>query len=209
MSQYEQIIQIVAVVWGILLCLLGLKIIRLWAPVSGFILGAAAGITPARILGLPLMETLIAGAVAGIIIAVLAGILFRVGIFFTAFLTVAVFCALLIRPEEWIGVIICAAVGIIAAVLSIFFSTFLLIVATSLCGGIMTGTAGCMLLGFSDSVILPISCAVIIFLGILIQLLIESGKQKKINLAKAQRIREENSTAKEVEKARSVMDDIE
>lgn len=209
MNQYEQIIQIVAVVWGILLCVLGLKIIRVWAPVSGFILGAAAGAIPARILGLPLLEMLIAGAVAGIIVGVVAGILSRVGIFLTAFLTVLVFCALVSRPEEWIGAGICAAIGIVAAVLSIFFSKFLLIICTSLCGGIMTGTAGCMLFGFSHTVILPLSCAVLIFLGILIQLLMESGKQKKINLAKAEQIREENSTENEVEKARSIMDDIE
>ena len=54
----------------------------------------------------------------------------------------------------------------------------------------------------------PVLCAVFCVLGIIVQILLESGKRKRKNLKKAAEIRSERSTANEVEKARAMMDDL-
>ena len=60
----------------------------------------------------------------------------------------------------------------------------------------------------TGELILIALCAVFCIIGILVQLLLESRKQKKKNLKKAAEIREERSTANEVEKARAVMENL-
>ena len=51
-------------------------------------------------------------------------------------------------------------------------------------------------------------CTLFGALGVLVQLLLESKKRKKQNLKKAAEIRQETSTADEVERARAVIDDL-
>ena len=51
-------------------------------------------------------------------------------------------------------------------------------------------------------------CVIFAVLGILVQLLLESRKRKRRNLEKAAEIRETHSTENEIEKARSLIDDL-
>ena len=60
----------------------------------------------------------------------------------------------------------------------------------------------------TGELILIALCAVFCIIGIFVQLLLESRKQKKKNLRKAAEIREERSTANEVEKARALMENL-
>ena len=68
---------------------------------------------------------------------------------------------------------------------------------------LMTALVGVHLLK-PDSVILWGVC-----IGVWIQMLMESGKQKKSNLKTAEKIRENNSTENDVERARNWIDEVE
>lgn len=209
-TQSETAGLIVTAVIGVLLCLFGLKIVRLWAALLGLAAGFAAGFAAGTAAGLDGTVVLIIGAAAGLILAVLGAVLYRVGVFVTVFLAVSIFGMHMVDPEEWILDIICLVIGLVAAILSVKFLEIITIFATTLLGAVTAGPSIYMLLpetGLGEllSIIL---CTALGFIGILVQLLFESRKRKRRNLKKAAQIREENSTANEVERARAVMDEL-
>ena len=208
LTQMKIIVLGAAAVIGLLLCLLGLKIVRVWAALTGLVGGFAAGVTAGEMLGLNETGILIAGAALGIILAVLGAVLYRVGVFLLVFITVSCFCIYVINPRDWLFTAVCLGIGLAAGILAIWFVIVLTILSTSLFGAALAGTAVYYLLPVTGELILIALCAVFCIIGILVQLLLESRKQKKKNLKKAAEIREERSTANEVEKARAVMENL-
>lgn len=204
----EIIVLAAAAVVGLLLCMFGLKIVRVWAALTGLAAGFAAGAAAGFVLGLEDIGILIAGGVLGIILAVLGAAVYRAGVFLLVFFSAAGFSLALVNPKDWIWTAVCLAVSLVIALLAIRFITVLTIIATSLCGGLAAGTSVYYLLPVDQSVILPVLCVIFCVLGIAVQLLLESGKQKRKSLKKAAEIRNEKSTANEVEKARAMMDDL-
>lgn len=208
LTQTEIIALAVTGVLGLLICLLGLKMIRVWAALTGLAFGFAAGVTAGGLLGLNGTGMLITGGVLGLILAVLGAALYRVGVFLTVFVSAGSISTYLIVPQDWIGAAICLAIALVAAILAVRFVTALTIIATSVYGAAIAGTAIYHLLPVTGDVILIALCAGICIIGILVQLLLESRKQKKKSLKKAAEIREEKSTANEVERARAMMADM-
>ena len=181
---------------------------RVWAALTGLILGFAGGLTAGGMLGLNETGMLIAGGVLGIILAVLGAVLYRVGVFLTVFASAAGVSVYLIAPQDWIWSLVCVAIALAAAILAIRFVAVLTIIVTSVGGAAAAGTAIYYLLPVTGSLIHIALCVVICVIGILVQLLLESKKQKKRSLKKAAQIREEKSTANEVEKARAMMENL-
>lgn len=208
LTQTEIIALAVTAAVGLLICLLGLKIIRVWAALTGLIFGLAAGVTAGGLLGLNGTGMLITGGVLGLILAVLGAALYRVGVFLTVFVLAGSISTYLIVPQDWIGAAICLAIGLVAAILAVRFVVVLTIIVTSVYGAAIAGTAIYHLLPVTGDVILIVLCVVICIIGILVQLLLESRKQKKRSLQKAAEIRKEKSTANEVGRARAMMADL-
>ncbi len=193
---------------GLLLCLLGLKIVRVWSAVLGVsagFFGAAAVLHQTDAGG---MAVLIAGAIAGIILGFLGAFFFRFGVFLTVFLSVAGIYMQVIQPEEYLSAGIGLAVALILAALAVRFVVALTIFATSVWGGIVAGTSVYQLVPVQGKMISILFCVIFAVLGILVQLLLESRKRKRRNLEKAAEIRETHSTENEIEKARSLIDDL-
>ena len=178
------------------------------AAVTGLIFGLAVGVTAGGLLGLNGTGVLITGGVLGLILAVLGAALYRVGVFLTVFVLAGSISTYLIVPQDWIGAAVCLAIGLVAAILAVRFVVALTIIVTSVYGAAIAGTAIYHLLPVTGDVILIVLCVVICIIGILVQLLLESRKQKKKSLQKAAEIREEKSTANEVERARAMMADL-
>ena len=208
LTQTEMIALAVTAVLGLLFCLLGLKIIRAWAALTGLTFGFAAGVTAGGLAGLSGTGMLIAGGVLGLILAVLGAALYRVGVFLTVFVSTGGMAVCLIAPKNWVAAVICLAIALVAAILAVRFVVVFTIIATSIYGAAVAGTAVYHLLPVSGDIILISLCAVICIIGVLVQLLLESRKQKKKSLQKAAEIREEKSTANEVERARAMMDNL-
>ena len=75
--------------------------------------------------------------------------------------------------------------------------------------GLVLGTAVYYLLPVEGRLIHIALCIVTGIIGLLVQLLLESKRQKKKSLKKAEEIRGERSTANEVERARAMMEELE
>lgn len=208
LTQTEIIALVVTAVFGLLFCLLGLKIIRVWAALTGLLIGFVVGVTAGGLLGLNGTGMLIAGGVLGMLLAVLGAVLYRVGVFITVFVSAGSVSAYLIAPKDLIAGVICLVIALAIAVLAVRFVAVLTIIVTSVWGAAIAGTAVYQLLPVSGNVIHIILCVIICIIGILVQLLLESGKQKKKSLRKAAEIQKEKSTANEVERARAMMENL-
>lgn len=210
LTQTEMIGLAAAAAVGLLLCLFGLKVVRLWAALMGLAVGFFAGFSAADAAGAYAVICVTAGLVAGIILAILGSALYRAGVFLTVFLSVSLFCFHLMTPENWMLTGICLVIGLMAAILSMKFLEIITILATALLGAVTAGPAVCWLLPDTgmDWLVRIALCTVFGAAGVLVQLLLESKKRKKQNLIKAAEIRQEASTANEVERARAVIDDL-
>ncbi len=208
LTQTETIVLAVLCAVGVLFALFGLKIVRFWAGLLGLLLGLYGGIMAAYYLGIDKTYVWIPGAVLGIVLAVLGAWKRRFGVFLTVWTAVSSVCMYFIRPADWMWGIICLAAGLVLALLSVRVVEFLTMLATAVCGAVLGSTAACYLLPFGGQFIHIIICVALGIIGFLVQLLLESRKRKKQNLKKAAEIREHQSTANEVEKARALVDEL-
>lgn len=199
------IASIVSIVIGLLWCFFGLKLIRVWAAILGLALGFGIGAGVGAAFKLSPTVILICGAVVGILLAVLSAIFYHVGVFILAWITGSSLAVFLLRPKDGKLELACLGIGLVIALLTIRFAELIIILITGIYGAAGAGSGILSFLPFDNQIIRIAVIAVLAVLGIGVQLLMESGKQKKNNLEKARKIREQNSTANEVEKARAML----
>ena len=206
-SENMMIALIVTTVIGIFLSMFGLKLIRLWSALLGLVAGAGIGFAVTELAGLEPMIVVGATIVGGIVLAFLAGFFYRFGIFLLALLTGTYIAILFVNPQDWIFLGVCLAIGLVIALLALKFVEPIMIVVTSILGGVLAGDAIATLAELDNPIFRYGIMVLVAIVGGIIQFTLESGKRKKKNLKKAAEIREQNSTENEVEKARAMFDD--
>ena len=206
-SENMMIALIITTVIGIFLSMFGLKLIRLWSALLGLVAGAGIGFAVTELAGLEPMIVVGATIVGGIVLAFLAGFFYRFGIFLLALLTGTYIAILFVNPQDWIFLGVCLAIGLVIALLALKFVEPIMIVVTSIIGGVLAGDAIATLAELDNPIFRYGIMVLVAIVGGIIQFTLESGKRKKKNLKKAAEIREQNSTENEVEKARAMFDD--
>jgi len=206
-SENMMIALIVTTVIGIFLSMFGLKLIRLWSALLGLVAGAGIGFAVTELAGLEPMIVVGATIGGGIVLAFLAGFFYRFGIFLLALLTGTYIAILFVNPQDWIFLGVCLAIGLVIALLALKFVEPIMIVVTSILGGVLAGDAIATLAELDNPIFRYGIMILVAIVGGIIQFTLESGKRKKKNLKKAAEIREQNSTENEVEKARAMFDD--
>lgn len=206
-SENMMIALIVTTVIGIFLSMFGLKLIRLWSALLGLVVGAGIGFAVTELAGLEPMIVVGATIGGGIVLAFLAGFFYRFGIFLLTLLTGTYIAILFVNPQDWIFLGVCLAIGLVIALLALKFVEPIMIVVTSILGGVLAGDAIATLAEFDNPIFRYGIMVLVAIVGGIIQFTLEFGKRKKKNLKKAAEIREQNSTENEVEKARAMFDD--
>lgn len=206
-SENIMIALIVTTVIGIFLSMFGLKLIRLWSALLGLAVGAGIGFAVTELAGLEPMIVVGATIGGGIVLTFLAGFFYRFGIFLMALLTGTYIAILFVNPQDWIFLGVCLAIGLVIALLALKFVEPIMIVVTSILGGVLAGDAIATLAELDNPIFRYGIMVLVAIVGGIIQFTLESGKRKKKNLKKAAEIREQNSTENEVEKARAMFDD--
>ena len=209
LTQVELISLIVLGVLGIGICLTGWKFVRVWAVIFGFVSGTVGGAAAAYFAGLAVDYIWIPGLVVGVILTALSIWKKKVGGFWLCWLMTALVGVHLLKPDSVILWGVCIGVGLLVAVVFIWFSSIVTIFVTSIFGGMVTGSCIYYLIPVNMRWIHIVLCIVAAVLGVWIQMLMESGKQKKSNLKTAEKIRENNSTENDVERARNWIDEVE
>ena len=205
----ELVSLIVLGVLGIGICLTGWKFVRVWAVIFGFVSGTVGGAAAAYFAGLTVDYIWIPGLAVGVILTALSIWKKKVGGFWFCWLMAALVGVHLLKPDSVILWGVCIGVGLLVAVLFIWFSSIVTIFVTSIFGGMVTGSCIYYLLPVNMRLIHIVLCIVAAVLGVWIQMLMESGKQKKSNLKTAEKIRENNSTENDVERVRNWIEEVE
>ena len=201
-------ILIAIVVIGLLLCILGLKLMRILSALVGFVLGVGIGAAISMIAGVTGTAALALIIGPGIVFAVLAGVLRKAGVFISVFFYVFTTLSSVIPSASLVVIIIELVVGIVAAVFAVKYMEPAVVIASSLAGGMLAGPAILELIGFADKAwlgnVIGFGLAII---GMLIQGVMQSRKVGKNEKIYAKKVKETDSMESEVEKARMLLDE--
>lgn len=199
---------IAMIVVGLLLCLFGLKLVKVMATITGFVIGAAAGLVVCSVAELTGTTAAIVVFACALIVALLSFFLYRVGVFFWIFNMSMGASFMFIDPEVLIQIVIALAVSIILAVLSVIYIEPIVIITTALVGGVEAGTAVAQLMNLESNPWIGYGIGfAIAVVGMIVQFMMQSrkvGKKEKIYSAK---MKQSASVESEVEKARMILDD--
>ena len=192
------IVSAVSIVISVFMGILGLKLIRVWNAVIGFVAGALLGFSVTYLMGLEAVPVLIAAGVAGLVFAILNSVFKKFGAFWVCFLGMAGTVLAITNAGNWIMLAVCGAVGLIFAILAMIWFEPFVIIATALAGGFGAGMMIYDLAGLKNVIFMWIISIGITFIGIVIQFIMKSSEINKKQVRRANAIKKE--TSKEAER---------
>lgn len=139
-TQFYTIIFGILLVLGILNCVFGYRLIRFWMMVGGFFVGAVLAFICVR--SMDIQDKTVWGAavvVTGIIFAVIAFLIYKAGVFLLAAGIGWALSIYFIHPTSSAAFFACILIGIALGTLAVKYCREVLIVATSLIGGLIAG----------------------------------------------------------------------
>ena len=199
------IVSAVSIVISVFIGILGLKLIRVWNAVIGFVAGALLGFSVTYLMGLEAVPVLIAAGVAGLVFAILNSVFKKFGAFWVCFLGMAGTVLAITNAGNWIMLAVCGAVGLIFAILAMIW---VVIIATALAGGFGAGMMIYDLAGLKNVIFMWIISIGITFIGIVIQFIMKSSEINKKQVRRANAIKKETSKEEEIEMARTMLIDL-
>ena len=189
------IVSAVSIVISVFIGILGLKLIRVWNAVIGFVAGALLGFAVTYLIGLEAVPVLIAAGVAGLVFAILNSVFKKFGAFWVCFLGMAGTVLAITNAGNWIMLAVCGAVGLIFAILAMIWFEPFVIIATALAG-------------LKNVIFMWIISIGITFIGIVIQFIMKSSEINKKQVRRANAIKKETSKEEEIEMARTMLIDL-
>lgn len=201
-------VQIAAVVIGLLVAFLGLKLIRVLSAVAGLAVGA--GIGTAAAFGLHFSGTMIPVAilVCAVVVAILSAGIRKLGVFFVVFLYTAGIVISFRIPQIIVLLAVCAVLSLLMAVLSLIFTDPIVVVITGLSGGLSAGVSAAALAGIGGNIWIGYGIgAVLALIGIWTQFMMQSRKIGKKEKVYARQMKDQVSRESEVEKARKILEE--
>ena len=202
------IVSAVSIVISVFIGILGLKLIRVWNAVIGFVAGALLGFAVTYLMGLEAVPVLIAAGVAGLVFAILNSVFKKFGAFWVCFLGMAGTVLAITNAGNWIMLAVCGAVGLILAILAMIWFEPFVIIATALAGGFGAGMMIYDLAGLKNVIFMWIISIGITFIGIVIQFIMKSSEINKKQVRRANAIKKETSKEEEIEMARTMLIDL-
>lgn len=198
---------IITVVISVLMCVLGLKLIRIWNILIGLLAGAAAGLAVSWVLKLDDMIAVIVTLGAALILAALGGILKKFGVFVYCLVSIFSVAVALIQPEDWIFIAVCGGIGLIVAIIAMLVFEPLVIIVSSVNGGTGVAAAVTALAEIDNTYIIFGIAAAAALIGMAIQFAVRYREVAKKEVRHAEAIKDEISKAQEVEHLRTLLDD--
>lgn len=138
-------------IFGILNCVLGYRLLRFWMMLGGFFVGAAFGFFGAYTMEVTERIWYLAAMVgAGVLFAVIAFLIYKAGVFMLGAGIGWTLSIYIIHPTTSAAFFGCILIGVALGSLAVKFCREVLIVATSLIGGVMSGLSLARLGGLAE-----------------------------------------------------------
>ena len=167
----------VVLVFGIMNCVLGYRLLRFWMMIFGFLIGAGIGLFAIHQIGFGEKVYYAVGMIGvGLVLAILSFAVFKAGIFIMGAgigLTITVY---IIHPTTSFSFFICLLAGVGLGMLALRYEREVIIVGTSILGGILSGFSTAKLAKMEEipfGIIFSIGFALV---GMLIQFAINKPK---------------------------------
>lgn len=141
-NRFMMAIFAVILVFGILNCILGYRLLRFWMMVGGFLVGGGLALIIVRTMGTQEKSTMmIAALVTGIIFAVIAFLIYKAGVFILAAGIGWALSIYFFHPTSSASFFACILIGVALGSMAVKYCREVLIVSTSLIGGVMAGVS--------------------------------------------------------------------
>lgn len=170
----------IVLVFGAVNCILGYRLLRFWMMIFGFLMGAGAGLFGVYEAGISSKAAYGAAMlIAGVILAVISFAIFKAGIFIIGAgigLTLTIY---VIHPTTSFTFFLCLLTGVGLGLLALRYEREVIIVGTSILGGILSGFATAKLTNMDEipfGIIFSIGFALV---GMLIQFAINRLKYEE------------------------------
>ena len=196
------------IIIGVLIGFFGLKLVKVIAAFLGFLIGAGAGAAICTVAGIGGIASVAIILVCAILLAVLSFLVYKLGTFVMIFICSIGVLTSVIPVQSTVITIVELAVALVFAILAAIFAEPMIIVITGIAGGFLAGPAILDLAGITDpSWLRYVAGAVLAFVGLMVQFMMQSRKIGKKEKIKSEHIKEQVSMENEVEKARMVLDE--
>lgn len=168
----------VILVFGVMNCILGYRLLRFWMMLGGFMLGASLGFVGVHTLDVQDKYMYIGAMLAGgVILAVIAFLIYKAGVFMLGAGIGWAVSIYVIHPMTSASFFLCILAGVGLGALGVRYCREVLIVATSLMGGIMAGLSLAKLGNLREFPYGIAMSAAFALLGILIQFVINKPQE--------------------------------
>ena len=138
-------------IFGVLNCILGYRLLRFWMMLGGFFVGAGLAFVIVHGMGVEQKSTwLVAMIVTGVIFAVVAFLIYKAGVFILAAGIGWAASIYFLHPTSSAVFFACILIGVALGSMAVKYCREVLIVATSLIGGIMAGVSLAQLGNLAD-----------------------------------------------------------
>ena len=200
-------------VFGLTNCILGYRLLRFWMMIFGFCIGAGIGFFLVYRVGTE-EKAYYMGAMLGIgvVMAVLAFMIYRAGIFILGAGLGLFLSIYLIHPTSSFSFFLCILIGVGIGVLALRYDREVIIVGTSFLGGVTAGLSLAKLLAMDQIPYGILFGAVFAILGMLIQFAINKPRAAKATRREEQpdrRSSEERTKKKETLEDEADQEDLE
>ena len=141
-NRFMMAIFAVILVFGILNCILGYRLLLFWMMVGGFLVGGGLALIIVRTMGTQEKSMMmIAALVTGIIFAVIAFLIYKAGVFILAAGIGWALSIYFLHPTSSASFFACILIGVALGSMAVKYCREVLIVSTSLIGGVMAGVS--------------------------------------------------------------------
>lgn len=209
-SNEDMILWIVMGCIGLLCCFFGLKLIRVCGLVTGMAAGVEIGYRISDLVGLDSSYIWMMALGAGLFLAVLLTMFRKAAIFATVLCAVYSIGFFIVGPgSDLVTRLIPVAIALLAALIALRFQEVPILFVTGIYGAAVLGNLTQNIashMGVRGWWVRPLAYVAWAALGILVQLLFESGRRKRKHLAQAEKIKNTYSVANDVERARLFVD---
>ena len=171
----------VLLIFGLLNCVLGYRLLRFWMMLIGLMVGAGVGFGLCWYRGIPQESRktyILAMLVAGFGVAAVTFLYYKIGIFIMVAALGIVLSIYIILPNSSAMFYLCLLLGIGLGLLALRFDREIIIFTTSLFGGALSGYCLSKLLTLEEVPYGIAMAGALGFLGMLIQLVANPGKKR-------------------------------
>lgn len=195
------------VIISIILCLFGIKLMRIGNALAAAVLGAGIGYFGAELAGTDAQMQIILALAGAVILAAIAAIFKKFGAFLFCVIGVTGMLILVTRPDNWIFYAIYGGIGMLFAIAAMNWLDAIYIVATSFVGGAGIGS---VILPFIEKKSVAVVIAVFaipVVIGCVVQFILKSREIGRKEAAHSEEVKKELSMEEEVESARALFEE--